>query len=340
MSDRTLEFHQAPFASRAAAEADTPLADVREAVERGRAGQGLAPGSEEVWRWRLENPGGANLGVARTDSGKIDAAVIGIRHGVLLEGERVDWIEIVDVFNDFDAGAGLARARSYLNLARGFAREFGGRAPDQTPIFFGLSTRRAHRIELACLKSEILRSESALAIAPSSVEWVAPGVEVEEVDAFTPEIDGAFARFADGRGALVVRDAERLNWRFNAHPERTYRIALARCAGELVGYAVYRRGSYAGHDGGVLADWMVRPDERDVMQGLLLWAGEAARSDGFDLLVTNVATKAPEFGMFQGVGFRVFGTDEYVTFRSFQKPYVMSWLLEHWYYTLGDTERG
>ncbi len=312
---------------------------MRQAIDVGRAGSGLRARSEPYWRWRLANPDGVCAGFAR-QADRVQAAVVGVRHRARLDGEDVDWVEVVDTFNDFDAGRGLARTGAYSALCAEFARAFGGRAPEGANVFYGVPTRRAHRFELARLRSEILRSENALVIAPSSVTWVAPGVEVEEVDAFPDEIGGAFERFAEGRGAVQVRDAARLNWRFTAHPDRAYRIALARVGGELVGYAVYRRGSYAGHEGGVLADWMVRPEERDVMQGLLLWAGDAARSDGHDLLVTNVANRAGEFGAFQGVGFRVHGTDEYLTFRSFQKPYIMSWLFAHWYYTLGDSERG
>ena len=40
----------------------------------------------------------------------------------------------------------------------------------------------------------------------------------------------------------------------------------------------------------------------------------------------------------RGAG-RARGTDEYLVFKSFQKPYVMSWLFANWYYTQGDTQR-
>ena len=50
-----------------------------------------------------------------------------------------------------------------------------------------------------------------------------------------------------------------------------------------------------------------------------------------------VPDTAPEWLAFQERGFRVHGTREYLCFRSFQRPAIMSWLFKHWHYTRGDT---
>jgi len=312
--------------------------DVLAALNRGRAAQGLEQRSRELWRWRAAAPDGAVLGLARSGA-DVRAVLVGVRHCVRLEGVLVPWIEVVDVFNDFTAGSGLARTRALLDLADAFAREHGGTAPEKANVLYGIPTRRAHRIGRARFKQEILRSENALSVRPSSVVWTGNGFDVVEVERFGDEVEGLFRRYAEHRPAMLVRDAERLDWRYADHPERDYRIALARRrGGELVGYAVLRIGEYAGLTGGVLADWMVLPEEAGAGMELLVWAGEVAREH--DRLVLNVPDKSPEFALFQAVGFQVSGTDEYLVFRGFQKPYVMSWLFAHWTYTLGDSERG
>ncbi len=61
---------------------------------------------------------------------------------------------------------------------------------------------------------------------------------------------------------------------------------------------------------------------------------------GIQRLEFGVSTWSPEYRMFQSLGFQVFDSAEYMLFRSFQKPYIMSWLFHHWHYTLGDLERG
>ncbi len=324
---------------------------VLEALNRGRAAQGLEPRSAALWHWRTrENPDGACLGVARDASGRLLAAIVGVRRRAILEGRPVVFLEIADVFNDFGAGRGLLRAKTYVALGEAFARAFGGPsgagptdgAPSKTsPLMWGVPTRRAHRIGLARHGYEILRSENRLA---TEVRRFAPGgalgVELEDAQGFPSDIGGLFERFARGRGAILARDAARLDWRYARHPERRYRIALARRAGELAGYAVSRLGAWGGETGALLVDWCVPPEESGAASALLAWAGSLARREGATRLVLNVPDKSPEWAFFQDRGLRVFGTDEVLVFRGFRKPYVMSWLFANWFYTLGDGERG
>jgi len=311
---------------------------IREAVNAGRASVGLAPSSAELWRWRAASPDGTTLGVARRGDGSVAAAILGVHRKTWLVGEAVRFTEVVELYNDFTGGRGLARTRPLLELAAAYAREVGGPGPGCAPVLYGVPTRRAHRIGLARFKQEILRSENVLAVQPSSVEWHPQGVDVEEVTRLPDELAGLFERYAEARPAILARDPERLDWRYAQHPEHSYRIAVARRAGELAGYLVLRTGVYADQTGGILVDWLVPPDAPDVGMELLIWASEQTAEH--DRLLVNVSDRSPEFGLFQAVGFRVFGTHEYLVFRSFQKPYVMSWLFSNWTTTLGDTERG
>jgi hypothetical protein len=280
------------------------------------------------------------MGVAR-EAGEVVAGVLALRQDVVLEGEPARFLHVVDVFNDFERGVGLRRARAYLDLCEAFRRRLGGQAPEEHPVFHGIPNRRAHRLGFARLGYEILRSENVL-VADVTTHDPEPGsgIDVEEVSEFPDEIAGVFEAYRGRKGALGVRDAAWLNWRFVRHPERDYRIALARRAGELLGYAVLRRGVYAGHGGGILADWLVPMEVPHLAWELLAWAGEVSRGEGAERLLCSVPDKGPEWAAFQAMGFKAWGTDEYVVIRSFQKPYVMSWLFANWYYTLADSERG
>lgn len=293
----------------------------------------------EEWAWWRANPDGLCLGVARAATGRIQSAIVGLRHRARLVGEGTHFLEIVDVFNDFGSGTGLNRAKAYLELGRAYAAEFGGRMPDGHPLVYGVPNRRAHRIGLKYHGYEILRSENLLSIPPDGIA-PAPtsGAEIEEVESFPAGMADVFARAMEGVEAVSIRDAERLQWRFASHPARPYRIAIARHDGKPTGYAVYRRHSWEG-ERGLLCDWMVPAGDGESRHALLAWAADCVRADGLDALTVLFSDMSREWSLFQELGFRAGGTHDYLVFRSFQKPYVMSWLFEHWSYTLSDTQR-
>jgi hypothetical protein len=72
---------------------------------------------------------------------------------------------------------------------------------------------------------------------------------------------------------------------------------------------------------------------------LLAWAAQGARAAGARELTLVTPDPLPEWLLYQRLGFRVRGTSEYLCFRSFQRPAIMSWLFHHWSYSRGDTQR-
>jgi hypothetical protein len=282
-------------------------------------------------RWRYgAAPHGACVAFAQDASGRPMAGVCATRHKVRFEGSEVFWLEIGDLFNDFTQGAGLVRARALLAAGQAFAETFGGFAPEKHPVLYGLPDRRAHRLGLRHLEWEVLRSENELALALGRTRpWPADDVVIEDVVRFPEEVERAFHAFSAGCAAILVRDAAYLNWRYAERPGPPFALALARRAGEPVGYAVLRDGR--------LFDWGAPAADEPVVDALLSWA--LARAAGQAHLTAVVPDSAPEWLLFQRRGFRVRGTREYLCFRSFQRPAIMSWLYQHWTYSRGDTLR-
>jgi hypothetical protein len=284
-------------------------------------------------RWRYgAAPHGACLALALDAEGQALAGLAATRHRALLEGNEAHWLEVGDLFHDFARGAGLARARPLQAAGQAFAEAFGGFPPEKHPVLYGLPDRRAHRFGLRVLEWEVLRSENEL-VLDLARPLPAPGreVDVEEVARFPAEVERAFAAFAAGRAAILVRDAALLNWRYAERPGQPFTRLLARRGNEPVGYAVER--------GGVLFDWGARPDDEAGVAALLHGAVASARRAGARSLAAVFPDTAPEFPLFQRLGFRVRGTREYLCFKSFQRPAIMSWLFQHWSYTRGDTLR-
>ena len=307
------------------------VTDLAAGLVRARAEAGLeGPGrSAEEWAWWASAPGGLAVASVRDASGEVLAAVVAARRPARLEGEECTFLEAFEVYGR--PAPGLARARSLRAAGEAFAQEFGGRFPEGHPVAFGVPTRRAHRFGLRRFAWEILRSENELYLEPG--RFPAPpahGVEVEEASSLPAEADDLAARFAAGRAALLWPGAEALAWRTLARPGRTPRLALARKGGELVGLAVLERGR--------LVQWVVPPEEREAAVALVAWGLERATAEGAADLAIRVPDTAPEWLGLQLVGFRARPTDDYVVFRSWHKPYVMSWLFQNAWYGAGDVE--
>jgi hypothetical protein len=328
---------QLEFISRPQPGASEPI---RVTINRGRARLGLPELTRSLWDWRMAHPGGAHLGVARDSSGQVLAAVVGMAHPTRLAGETVDFMELVELCNDFEAGTGLARTQAMDELCAAFASQHGGRAPEGMPVIYGWPTRRAHRYLLGRQKAEVLRSEQFLLASREQLSHLCKpltaDLELESVKRFPSTVTALFERFSQGREALLVRDEARLNHRFAEHPDRDYQIALLRRGGELQGYAVLRRDERGACQ---LSDWCVPMDDGPAIDALVAWAAEVTLAGGGSELSFGVSTCSPEYRHFQGLGFRVVES-QYMLFRSFQKPFIMSWLFEHWFYTFGDLERG
>lgn len=284
-------------------------------------------------RWRYgAAPHGARVAFARDGAGEVIAGIAATRHRARLEGTEVHWLEVGDLFHDFAHGRGLARARPLRAAGEAFTEAFGGFPPDKHPVLYGLPNRRAHRFGLRVLEWEVLRSENELVLdlarAPAEA---GREVEVQPVERFPADVERAFEAFAAGRAAILVRDAAMLNWRYAERPGEPCTRLLARRSGEPVGWAVERAG--------LLLDWGARPDDTPTVAALLHGATASARRAGARTLAAVFPDTAPEFQLFQRLGFRVRGTREILCFRSFQRPAIMSWLFQHWSYTRGDTLR-
>jgi hypothetical protein len=88
---------------------------------------------------------------------------------------------------------------------------------------------------------------------------------VARVDAFDGRVDELWDRVSGGFALAMVRNKERLNYRFADARAGNYRMAVAEQGGHLLGYVVYSwwRGV------GQLADLLVLPERLDVLQSLL-----------------------------------------------------------------------
>ena len=334
---------------------DSILSGMARAIAREEELSLRAP-SEAVWRWRyLDAPEGACIRLAVDPEGRILAHFAGVILRVLVGGEIQRWVAVDEVFGDPSPAAGLGRDRPFLAALRAFARDFGGPPPERHPVLFGLPTRRVLRFSFhlglptrhrkrpgdPILDWEMVRESGLLRLEPGAhAEGEVVDVAVEETASFPEEVGRLFERAAREAGAIAVRDARFLNWRFAAHPENRYDVGLARrrADGALLGYAVYRLAEFEGRREGLLCDWLVLAGENGAAVALRTWGARRARADGASLAIL-IPDTAPEWIAFQRAGFRLQPARDFLAVLPAQRRLDANWLYRNWTYTLADFPR-
>jgi len=290
------------------------------------------PWSAARWRWQfLENPAGTRLMAAFDEDGRALAQYAGVPQRARLEGERVIFTQSVGSFCLPEARS-LGRRSLFVRTGLAYAEEYV--SPGGDAWTWGYPVLPARRIGEHALGYERVREQTMLTAHPDRIQAAASRAEVVETGEFTEEVDALFEELAPRHSAVCERTEAWLNWRYRRHPEHRYRIATARTAGELTGYAVARAQDFQGSRRLVVCDWWCR----EAGEGALLaWLQEAAREARVESVAACFSHGAEEFQAWQGVGFRVAPTGLVLTGRSHTRR-APFWFAPRWYTTLGDSD--
>jgi len=292
--------------------------------------------SPAFWSWAFgPEEDGVVARVCRDEEGRVLAGLAALRVPALVEGQEASLLQVVAAYS---ALSGLQREGRFVRVAEDFARSFGGTAPDGAPLAYGVPTRSIWRIAKERLSAKVMRTQDVLRVKLNRLQLPASGdCQVEEVAEFPSEVDALKLRQSE-QSAIVCRHTVRaLNQRFVGTPFGEYRIALARRAGVLVGYAVFKVGQTEfGQRAGVIWDWCVPGS--DALAGLSLLDGLAARarSELISELALVLPDTQPDWVALQKVGFRVHGSKLVVAARHFPRQLTMRWLYHNFCYSLSD----
>jgi len=301
----------------------------------------FVPRTLEQWRWQyLENPSGWRISLAVLDGdGSVISQYAGVGQRMLLEGQPANFSQAVDSMTDPAWRRGLKKPGFFVLTGYPYAAGYGGPPPDQDTIMWGLPVPPAWRVGKTYLDYELVRTQLKLVADPARlVLGDASGVDIEEVDEFPEEVAALAERRAGAAGAMAIRDKAQLDWRFVRHPEKSYKIALARRAGALVGCSVFATGAFDLSEDALVCDWIVDVGDTAAANALLAWQAQHARAAGMQRLTTILPETCPEWLAFQRAGFRVRPTHYFLVGRNYVKRYSMIWLYHNWFYTLGDTD--
>ena len=301
---------------------------------------GYTPLSMEIWNWQYAKcPSGSRISLALGADGEVHGQYAGLRQSVRCDEGAVHFTQAIDSFNTRRVDAGLSRTSSFVRAGEFFAKHFCGAEPELDQVVWGLAIPAVWRIGASRLGYEHVRTVNSLVARLSELSLAAvDSHSVEESTSCPGDIDALFALVAQDRGAIAVRDRAWMDWRFAAHPSHKYLFGVVREGGVLRGVGVYRQGSFAGEEGGLICDWLVPSADECARAALLGWFRARATASGATQLVALLPDTAPEWLEFQRAGFRVLPTEYILAARSFRAPFDRNFLFWRWYYTLGDTD--
>jgi hypothetical protein len=291
------------------------------------------------WRWAYEqNPAGRQVIVATTlvdGAEQIVAHYAALPVRVILEGREALFAQGVDSMTHPAHRAGLKRPGLFVNTAEVYFERFA--AADRTVVVYGLPIEQAYRMGARFLDYEIVRTQTFLGLETHAARAEFPR-EVERLERFDEQARWLFDRCAGAFGAVALRDAAYLSWRFSRPGAQYTALGVRDGAGILRGLCVLRRVRLADLDVVAVCEWLVPPEEPEVGVLLERAARAVAAAEGAPALACVVPDWSPWFAWFQDAGWRVFPSPYLTCTRHFARRYDPLWSRNNWWYTLADTD--
>ncbi len=303
----------------------------------GRPGSDRPARTIAEWKYTYEaNPAGWRIWVALTE-GKVVAQYAARPYRAWMDGRVRTFAEIVDSMVHPDHRMGLKAPGLFVQTALPFFDAYGGPHEPKDVVHYGWPIENAFRIGKLFLHYHMYRTQTALAREPGPGSVELPP-EVEEIERFDHDVDPLYDRCKVGWGTSTIRDPAFLNWRFVDNPKHAYTLYAVRGGGSLLGYAVYRAGDWIVPDMGLVADFLVPPDEREVAEALQQAMLARARADRVKVVGLFLPEWSSWFERFQEWGFLVWPTPYNMVGRTFDPNYSLFWLRDHWWFTLADSD--
>ncbi|MBZ0168965.1 hypothetical protein MELA_02087 [Candidatus Methylomirabilis lanthanidiphila] len=300
------------------------------------------------WRWKfMDNPEGAQICLAVTDTGEVIGQYAGIPVRVMVDGQILTFSQSIDSMVDAGYRRGLKKPGVFASLFERFADTYGGR--DGVTILWGYTTPEALRIGRRLLGYlalhrvvKLVRSvDSPARLSPwqqMSEAWRRIQCPIHPVRRFDAGIDRLWEQCRPELRVATIRDARYLNWRYADCPDVQYRLLMA--GGTMgtppLGMAVLRLG-WEGQPVACLVDWLVPWKNMAAAERLLQRSFEEAGLAGMKELHAWFPPSSPWCRYLRDKGFQSIET-ACMTVRQFTPTISLELLNAHWYYTMGDSD--
>lgn len=286
------------------------------------------PLSDEFWRWRYrDHPGGGPYAELAWDGDRLAGHYAVAASPLAIDGERHPASLSMTTMIHPDYRGQRLFERSAEQLYERLIAE-------QHVAVYGFPNPNSHRGFLTRLGWGSIYEIPTLTLAIDPVRHAAPvPQQVGPVAGFDSAFDAHWDRVKGRHRIWTWRDAAYLRWRYDAMPETDYVAAAWREGGQVEGYAVAK--VYAGQSLD-LVDLVA--DDKAVIQGLLAWAVDHARSQG----LPGIATWAPVHGAaripMESMGFRADAPVTYFGCRPFGAAGVDMHDPRNWGFAMSDSD--
>lgn len=287
------------------------------------------------WQWhedpRLDGPG--YRGVVAVWKDRIIANLACIPAGLHISGEPVEAHWCVDVLTNWGAvrralrEAKRNKADLKTDLSRGIAAALLDH-PSAGPI--QLAKHIADPMKAICLRigyEDLAHSgnysrrlsfkqslQASIGSIPGAVVAIGadlpfarvprPKLRVESLDGpFDARFNRLWERVKRDYGAIGLRNAATLNWRYRAHPDASYSALVIPEADEIRGYLVFSTYRHGPRLRAGIVDFLAHPDDKRAIDDLLAAAMRTARKEGADRIGCFVTGTSIE-GAVRRRGFR------------------------------------
>lgn len=300
------------------------------------------------WRWKfMDNPEGAQICLAVTDTGEVIGQYTGIPVRVTVDGQMCTFSQAVDVMVDAGYRRGLKKPGVCAGLFERFTDTYGGE--DRVAVLWGYATPEHLRIGQRLLGYVFLHWVMKLVRSVDTASHPTPRQRITDawrriqcpiypVDRFDAGVDHLWEQCRSELRVATIRDARYLNWRYADCPDVKYRLLMA--GGTLgtrpLGMAVLRLG-VGDQPVACLMDWLVPWRNTAAADRLLQRSFQEAELAGMKELHAWFPPSSLWYRYLLNKGFQPVGT-ACMTVRQFTQTVSLELLNTHWYYTMGDSD--
>jgi len=295
--------------------------------------------SEAHWRWRYLGTGApCSITGAFAADGRCLAVHAGLPVRLWHCGAEFGARMCGDIAVDPDLRHGLRGGRVAIAVTRAFLAAFGR---DPVALMWGYPQPSMRRLLTGPLGLLVVDDVSLLVreVMPPLAPPPAGEVVVTRQDRAPADADALWTRLRGELRTAVVRDRAHLAWRYDAHPDVTYRYSSARGRdGALLGIAIVRDGGLH-PSAATLVELLVPDREHAAERALLAAALEDARALGRVALVTWAPAPWRIARRLQAeYGFYMHPTSYQHVAAPFRRDLDRDSLHESWYRSFGDMD--
>ncbi len=293
----------------------------------------------ENWYWKFtgDNPAGAAINFVAEDQGEIVACFSVLPIWYWIDGKKIRGSHSIGMIVKPE----LQNRGLIVFVADKVLKEVEA---EKLPFTYGYPNENAYELHKKFLKYEDIAMQPLLERRiedPSEMpnQTFSTGLEFRKIEKFDESVDLLWDQVKNQFKAIVIRNADFLNWRYMARPDVSYYAYGAYDHNKLVGYCVLKLYQEDKILRGHFLDLFTIPGEKEygcflIQNGLEFFKKEKRSAVNLWMQGSSFFQK-----LLREYGFEEKGGRPFICRFNFERELFKPCLAkEHWYFTMGDTQ--